>query len=360
MKALCLTQPERLEFIELPQASLPGAGEALVAIHAIGICGTDISGYLGKMPFIECPRILGHELGVEVLALGRGVTHLKPGDHCSVEPYLNCGHCHSCQHGKTNCCESLRVLGVHCDGGMRERMILPAHKLHPANALSFEQLALVETLAIGCHAVNRAAISSSDEVLIIGAGPIGLTVLEFARLTGAPITILEVNESRRAFVQQHAPGVRVVESLPDEPCAQVVFDATGHAGSMAQALHLARFTGRLIYVGITKEPVFLNDPLFHRRELTLLASRNAIASDFPRILSLIASGQIDTRPWITHRCTLSELPERMPDWVKPSSRVVKAMVSSLESSLPRSCGEASQKPQGPEPKDQENPNALWS
>jgi 2-desacetyl-2-hydroxyethyl bacteriochlorophyllide A dehydrogenase len=327
MKALCLTQPERFELIGLPEASAPGPNEALVAIHSIGICGTDISGYLGKMPFIEYPRILGHELGVEVLAVGDSVTHIKPGDRCSVEPYLNCGTCHSCQQGKTNCCESLRVLGVHTDGAMRERMLLPAHKLHPANALNFDQLALVETLAIGCHAVNRATIRSDDDVLIIGAGPIGLTVLEFARLTGAPITVLELNEARRAFVQKYYPGIRVVECLPDEPCAQVIFDATGHPGSMARALKLARFTGRIIYVGITKEPVLLDDPLFHRRELTLLASRNAVASDFPRILSLIASGQIDTRPWITHRCSLDELPSQMPEYVKPCTGVVKAVIS---------------------------------
>jgi alcohol dehydrogenase len=327
MKALCLTQPEHFEFIELPEAAAPGSGEALVAIRAIGICGTDISGYLGKMPFIECPRILGHELGVEILAVGEGVTDVQPGDRCSVEPYLNCGSCHACQQDKTNCCESLRVLGVHTDGAMRERMILPAHKLHPANALSFEQLALVETLAIGCHAVNRATIRSDDDVLIIGAGPIGLTVLEFARLTGAAITVLELNETRCAFVRENYPGVTVVESLPDEPCAQVVFDATGHPVSMASALKLARFTGRIIYVGITKEPVLLDDPLFHRQELTLLASRNAVGSDFPRILSLIASGQIDTRTWITHRCTLDELPAYMPVWVMPGSGLVKGVVS---------------------------------
>lgn len=287
---------------------MPGAGEALVAIRAIGICGTDFSGYLGKMPFIEFPRILGHELGVEVLAIGENVTHLNPGDRCSVEPYLNCGTCHACKRGNTNCCETLQVLGVHCDGGMRERMILPAHKLHPSNTLSFEQLALVETLAIGCHAVNRAQVTTADDVLIIGSGPIGLTVLEFARATGAPITILELNAARRDFVQQHYPGVTVVASLPDAPAFQIIFDATGNPGSMATTLRYARFTGRIIYVGITKDPVLLDDPLFHRRELTLLASRNAVASDFPRILAMIQSGQIDTRPWISHRCKFEDLP----------------------------------------------------
>ncbi|MCW0220741.1 MAG: zinc-binding alcohol dehydrogenase family protein [Prosthecobacter sp.] len=326
MKALRLTKSTSLEFIELPEAAAPGTGEALVAIRAIGICGTDISGYLGKMPFIEFPRILGHELGVEVLAVGSDVTHLKAGDRCSVEPYMNCGHCHACQQGRTNCCETLQVLGVHVDGGMRERMVLPAHKLHPCPALDFAQLALVETLAIGCHAVNRAAITAQEDVLIIGAGPIGLTVLEFAKLATDQITLLELNQTRRDFVEQHYPGVKVVESLPDEPAAQVVFDATGNSQSMARAVRLARFTGRIVYVGITKEPVPLDDPLLHRRELTLLASRNAVAADFPRILGLIESGQINTQPWISHRCEFADLPEIMLSWVLPQSGVIKGLV----------------------------------
>lgn len=311
----------------MPEAAALGAGEALVGIRAIGICGTDFSGYLGKMPFIEFPRILGHELGVEVLAVGDGVTHLQVGDRCSVEPYLNCGMCHACKRGSTNCCETLQVLGVHCDGGMRERMVLPARKLHACNALGFEQLALVETLAIGCHAVNRAQVVAGDEVLIVGVGPIGLTVLEFARAAEAAITLLELNPARRLFVEQNYPGIQVVAMLPDEAAFQVVFDATGHAGSMAGTLRYARFTGRIVYVGITKEPVMLDDPLFHRRELTLLASRNAVAADFPRILGMMESGVIDTRPWISHRCEFGELPGEMEEWLRPEARVIKAVVS---------------------------------
>jgi 2-desacetyl-2-hydroxyethyl bacteriochlorophyllide A dehydrogenase len=327
LRSLTLTAPKTFTWTTLPEAHSPQKGEALVAIRAIGICGTDFSGYLGKMPFIEFPRILGHELGVEVLAVGECVTHLQIGDRCSVEPYLNCGTCHSCQRGSTNCCETLQVLGVHCDGGMRERMILPAHKLHPCNALVFEQLALVETLAIGCHAVNRAHVTSADDVLIIGAGPIGLTVLEFARAANAAITILELNAARREFVAQNYPGVNVVPSLPDAPAFQIVFDATGNPNSMAGTLRFARFTGRIVYVGITKEPVLIDDPLFHRRELSLLASRNAVASDFPRILGMIQSGQINTLPWISHRCEFGELPALMDVWLEPESRVIKAVVS---------------------------------
>ncbi|HCN28298.1 MAG TPA: L-iditol 2-dehydrogenase [Verrucomicrobiales bacterium] len=327
MRALTLAGKEDFEWTTLPEPAAPGPGQALVAIRAIGICGTDISGWRGRMPFITCPRILGHELGVEVLATGEDVAHLRAGDRCSVEPYLECGACHSCSRGKTNCCESLEVLGVHCDGGMRERMILPARKLHSCGGLHFEQLALVETLAIGCHAVDRAALEPEDDVLIVGAGPIGLSVLEFARMAAKRITVFELSAARREFVARHYPGTHVVDSLPDEPVAQVVFDATGSAVSMTRAFRHARFTGRVVYVGITPDPVPLDDPLLHRRELTLLASRNAVSADFPRILRLIQEGRIRTGPWITHRAPLEELPEKMREWTQPEAAVVKAVVA---------------------------------
>lgn len=326
MRALQLVAPQQFDWIDLPEPGPPGPGEALVAVRAMGVCGTDISGWLGKMPFISFPRLLGHELGVEVLAVGPGVDHLRPGDRCAVEPYLNCGDCHACRQGRTNCCETLEVLGVHVDGGLRERWRLPARRLHPDNSLDFEQLALVETLAIGCHAVDRAALTASEDVLIVGAGPIGLSVLEFARLASDRVTVLETSAARRAFVERHYPGVTAVAELADTPCAQVVIDATGNAMAMARALRFARFTGRLVYVGITAEPVPLDDPLFHRRELTLLASRNARSADFPRILDLIRSGRIDTRPWISHRAAWTGLPAALPAWTTPGSGVVKAVV----------------------------------
>jgi alcohol dehydrogenase len=326
MRALQLTAPQEFSFIDIPEPAAPRAGEALLKVHAIGICGTDVSGYLGKMPFMELPLILGHELGVEVLAVGEGVTNVRPGDRCSVEPYLNCGTCHSCAQGRTNCCETLRVLGVHCDGGMCERITLPAHKLHPRNTLSFEQLALVEMLGIGCHAVNRAQVQANDSVLIVGAGPIGLTVLEFARIAGAKVSIVDLNETRLAFVKRTWPDVTVLSTAPAEASAQIVFDATGHAGSMSMSFRYARFTGKVVFVGITKDPVPLDDPLFHRRELTLLASRNAVASDFTRILELIESGSINTQPWVSHRANFDALPESMRLWIKPETGVVKAVV----------------------------------
>lgn len=340
MKAIQLEKPQSFRSIDIAEPSAPGAGEALVRVHRIGICGTDISGYLGKMPFFSYPRIPGHELGVEVLAVGAGVTNVKPGDRCSVEPYMNCGACLPCCGGHTNCCENLKVLGVMMDGGMTERLLLPARKLHPANKLSLEQCALVETLAIGCHAVNRGNPQPGENVLVIGAGPIGLSVIEFAKLSGAKTIVLDLNEQRLAFCRekmgvQHTilskgdgSELELLKLLTDGALAQVVIDATGSNKSMGHALGYCGFTGRLVYVGITQaEVAFPHAPVMHRRELTLLASRNALPPDFTRIIQLIEGGRIDTRPWITHHAAFEEVAERFPVWIKPETGVIKAVVT---------------------------------
>src|SRR5947207_1133041 len=215
MKALQLEKPQQFRFIETPEPAAPGSGEALVRVQRVGICGTDYSGFLGKMPFFSYPRIPGHELGVEVLDVGDGVTNVRPGDRCSVEPYINCQKCHACVRGRTNCCEKHQTLGVHCDGGLRPFFLVPARKLHVSHKLSFEQLALVETLAIGCHATHRAAPQPDESSLIIGAGPIGLSTLEFVKLTGATTLMLDVNDQRLDFCQR-VMGVQHTIKLSDQ------------------------------------------------------------------------------------------------------------------------------------------------
>jgi alcohol dehydrogenase len=342
MKAIQLEKPHSLRGIDIPEPAAPGAGEALVRIHRIGICGTDISGYLGKMPFFSYPRIPGHELGVEVLAVGANVTNVNPGDHCSVEPYMNCGQCFSCLKSATNCCENLKVLGVMMDGGMTERMVLPARKLHQANELTLEQCALVETLAIGCHAVNRGNPQPGENVLVIGAGPIGLSVIEFVKLSGAKTVVIDLNEQRLAFCREKmgvkhtllskGDGTELEElkGVTDGALAQVVIDATGSNKSMGAALSLCSFAGRLVYVGITQQEIsFPHAPVMHRRELTLLASRNALPPDFKRIIKLIEDGRIDTRPWITHHAGFNEVVDVFPTWIKPETGVIKAVVTMM-------------------------------
>ena len=336
MKAIRLEAPKEFRRIEVPEAEAPGPGEALVRVHRIGICGTDISGYLGKMPFFQYPRIPGHELGVEVLEVGPGVATVKPGDRCSIEPYMNCGDCHACRKGASNCCANLKVIGVMIDGGMRERFLIRAEKLHPSTRLSFDQLALVETLAIGCHAANRSGLQSNESCLVIGAGPIGLATLEFVKLTGAKTIVMDINDGRLEFCRrvmgvEHMlkPSANLdadLRELTDGGLPDVVIDATGSSASMSAAFGLIAPAGRLVYVGITTDEVTFRHPVFHRPEGTLLCSRNALPNDFTRIIGLIETGKIDTKPWITHRAAFDDLIDVFPSFAKPETGVIKAMV----------------------------------
>lgn len=336
MKAISLEAPKQFQRVEIPGPERPGPGEALVRVHNVGICGTDIGGYLGKMPFFSYPRIPGHELGVEVLDVAPDVANVAPGDRCSVEPYINCQKCHACVRGHTNCCETHQTLGVHCDGGLRPLFLVPARKLHISRKLAFEQLALVETLAIGCHAVDRAAPQPDESCLIIGAGPIGLATLEFAKLTGAKIIMLDVNEQRLEFCRrvmgvQHTIQLSdrledELQELTDGHLPDVVIDATGNSGSMSNAFGLIAQAGRLVFVGITTDEVHFRHPVFHRPEGTLLCSRNALSKDFARIIELIEAGRIATGPWITHRAAFDELIDIFPSYTRPETGVIKAVV----------------------------------
>lgn len=338
MRAIRLEEPKQFRYVEIDEPASPGPGEALVRTHRMGICGTDYSGYLGKMPFFRYPRVPGHELGVEVLEVGAGVTNVEVGARCSVEPYMNCGKCFACRKGNGNCCETLNVIGVMIDGGLCERFIIRADKLHPSTKLSFEQLALVETLAIGCHACDRGAPQQGAHVLIIGAGPIGLATLEFTRLTGAVITVMDMVPSRLDFVRQtygieqtivfQGDGGELdqMKEITGGDMYEVVTDATGNSRSMANALKYVAHTGELVYVGITTEEISFPHPALHRPEMTIKGSRNALPADFTRIIKLIEDGTIDTAPWITHRVSFDQVVENFETYTRPETGVIKAVI----------------------------------
>jgi 2-desacetyl-2-hydroxyethyl bacteriochlorophyllide A dehydrogenase len=337
MKAIQLTEPGTLTAFLAEEPAAPTSGEALVRVRRIGVCGTDIHAFGGKQPFFTYPRILGHELGVEVISVGEGVENVKPGDRCSVEPYINCGKCIACRRGKPNCCTDIKVLGVHTDGGMREQFLVPARKLHPSTVLTYEQLALVETLGIGCHAVERAQVEKDEFVLVIGAGPIGLAVMQFAVEKGARVIVLDINEARIKFCQAQLGVTHAINGAKEDvlealkritsgDLPTVVFDATGNPKSMMGAFEFPAHGGRLVFVGLFPGDVTFHDPGFHKRELTLMGSRNAHPQDFTRIIGLIESGRIDTTPWITHRGSFENVPKEFPAWTDPKSGVIKAMI----------------------------------
>ncbi len=336
MKAVYLDQPGQFRMTEIDPPAAPGAGEALVEVRRVGVCGTDLHAYEGKQPFFNYPRILGHELSVEILEAGENPFGLAARDRCSVEPYLHCGHCKSCRRGLTNCCVNLKVLGVSTDGGMRERFVLPLHKLHRSEWLSFDQLALVEMLSIGAHAVERADLKPEDDILILGVGPIGLAVLEFVRLAGLEVSVVDVNEARLNYCRKtlkipncidarHEP-LAVLRELKGGELPAIVFDCTGNPKSMLGALEFMTHGGKLVFVGLFPGEIKFNDPAFHLRETTLLSSRNATARNFRRVIRLLESGVIDVERWITHRVTYSEVAENYPVWLAQSENFRKAIV----------------------------------
>lgn len=341
MNTIVLDEPFNFRFTQTAEPASPGPGEALVRVRRLGICGTDYHAFRGRQPFFSYPRILGHELGVEVLALGKenqkdGKT-VQVGDRCAVEPYLNCGQCVACRAGKTNCCASLKVLGVHIDGGMRERIVVPICKLHKSSTLSLDQLALVETLGIGAHAVDRASVQYGECVLVIGAGPIGLSVIQFAAAAGARILVMDVNANRLEFCRANLDvagtlnpdeqASKVLEDLCDGDLPTAVFDVTGNPESMHGAFKYVASGGRLIFVGIYLGDIAFYDPDFHRKELTLLATRNSTGHDFRRIVDLMERGTVDTTPWITHRASFQELPNTFNSWLDPAECVIKAVIT---------------------------------
>lgn len=337
IQVISLDRPGAFRLASEPEPAAIGPDEALLRVHRVGVCGTDVHAYYGRQPFFDYPRILGHELGVEVVAIGPNVANVAVGDRCAVEPYLNCGACVACRQGRTNCCVRLQTLGVHTDGGMRELIVLPANKLHPSAKLSYEQLALVETLAIGCHAVNRAQLGAGEWALVIGAGPIGLAAMQFAHLAGARVVALDISPGRLEFCRTQGTAAHLVEGGDDALAAiaeltggegaTAVFDATGNLQSMARAFDFAAHTGRVTLVGLAQGDVSFHDPSFHRRELTINATRNAVAADFTRIIALIEDNRIDTQPWITHRATPAELVADFEQWQRPEAGLLKAMVA---------------------------------
>jgi 2-desacetyl-2-hydroxyethyl bacteriochlorophyllide A dehydrogenase len=334
MRAIVLAEAGRFEAIETERALEPREGEALVRVLRVGVCGTDIHAFHGRQPFFSYPRILGHELAVEVVRLGLGSAGsvAREGDVCAVEPYLHCGACRACVVGKTNCCEALQVLGVHTDGGMRPFLLVPVEKLHPASGLSLEQAALVETLAIGCHAVSRSLPSQwppGSRVLVIGAGPIGLSAVQWVQARGVQPWLLDVSGPRRAFCSEKLGVQRAFapQELPESETFDIVFDATGNPASMNAAFNRVAHGGTLVFVGLFPGEVMFHDPLFHRREITLLASRNALPQDFHDVIAAISCGKIDTTPWITHSCNFGDFIPSFDSWLQPDSGLIKGIVN---------------------------------
>ncbi|TQS73072.1 zinc-binding alcohol dehydrogenase family protein [Rhodobacteraceae bacterium] len=325
MKALLCAAPGALETVERPRP-VDKDGHLRVRIAAIGICGTDYHIYGGNQPFLAYPRVMGHELSAYAMA-DSADGRIKEGDLLVVNPYLTCGTCHACTIGKPNCCENIAVLGVHTDGGMCEEIVVPEGNLYPANELSPQAAAMVEFLAIGAHGVRRAAPRKGSHALIVGAGPIGVGAALFAHIAGAHVTLRDTSPERLALAQKIVPAART-ELVSDAKGAvyDTVFDATGNISAMNSGLNYLAHGGNYVLLSVVKGDLNFADPEFHKRETTLIASRNALQADFEHVMQCMADGLVPVDDIGTHRTTLEGAVTDLPKWAADRGTVVKALI----------------------------------
>lgn len=336
MRALICNEPGRLALIDRPAPGALQPGQVRLAVSHVGICGTDYHIFEGKHPFLQYPRVMGHEISAHVAEAGPG-SAFRPGELVIVNPYLACGRCIACRKGKPNCCMAIQVLGVHTDGAFCDEIVVPESNVYPAGGLAPEQAATVEFLAIGAHAVRRAGPADSGRALVIGAGPIGLGTALFARIAGFDVTLADVSEERLAaardrfgFESSLVAGDLALSAamvLTDNEGFDAVFDATGNARSMNAALPFVAHGGVLVFVSVVKDEIAFADPEFHKREMSMIASRNALKEDFMHVAASIASGAIDTEKLITHRTSLEGAATDLPRWAHVKEGLIKATIA---------------------------------
>ncbi|UVK40433.1 zinc-binding alcohol dehydrogenase family protein [Mesorhizobium sp. AR10] len=335
MKAVVCRSPGDLVVEDRPAPGAPPSGWALVAVSHVGICGTDYHIFEGKHPFLAYPRIMGHEVSGTVIATGEGVD-LAVGEPVIVNPYLACGKCIACRQGKPNCCVKIEVLGVHRDGAMGEQILVPAQNLYPANGVSLADAAAVEFLAIGAHAVRRAHAQPGARTLVVGAGPIGLGTALFARIAGLDVTLLDMSSERLGFAASEldfttldasqATAAGLVREATGGEGFDVVFDATGNTQSVQSAFAHVAHGGTLVLVSVVKDDIAFSDPEFHKREMALIGSRNALRADFDHVAASIRNGAVPLAKLVTHRTTLGDTPRDLARWAHEKSGLIKAVI----------------------------------
>jgi 2-desacetyl-2-hydroxyethyl bacteriochlorophyllide A dehydrogenase len=336
MNAVVCISPGELKAIN-KTAPTAQKGQAIVKIRRVGICGTDIHAFDGTQPYFSYPRILGHELSGELVEGGQ-LPGFSPKEIVTVLPYWNCGKCVACRMGKPNCCVHMRVCGVHVDGGMVEYLSVPADALVHGNGLSFDELAMVEPLAIAAHAVQRGQIKNEEFVLVVGAGPIGIGLVQFCKLAGAKVIVMDIDEQRLEFCRKtirpdyvinpaSASAVNEIKAITNNDMATAVFDATGSLAAINSALAFLAHGGRYVLVGLQSGDLSFNHPEFHKRETTLMSSRNALREDFEYVISCIKENKLRPLDFITHRLSLGALQSEFKELIGSKELVVKAMVN---------------------------------
>ncbi|CAL66679.1 zinc-binding alcohol dehydrogenase family protein [Christiangramia forsetii] len=333
MKYIVCEEPGNFQLKE-KEKPVPKDNEALLRVKKVGICGTDLHAYSGNQAFFTYPRILGHELASEVVEIGENERGLKSGDNVVVMPYISCGECVACRNGKTNCCSNISVIGVHSDGGMQEYITVRQDLLLPANQLSNDQMAIVEPLAIGAHAIRRAQLKKGETVVVVGCGPIGIGIIKLVQIAGAKVIALDMNDDRLEYAKNEIGADHIVNVSKDPvekiteitngDLADVVFDASGHKAALESGPDYMAHGGRYVLVGLSKGELTFTHPKIHAKESSILCSRNATVEDFEHVIKVL--DEFPTSSFITHNVPFGDMIENFDSWTKPETGVIKATV----------------------------------
>jgi 2-desacetyl-2-hydroxyethyl bacteriochlorophyllide A dehydrogenase len=338
MRAIICERPELLS-IQSKEQPQPNPDESLLQVKRVGICGTDLHAFKGNQPFFSYPRILGHELATQVIESGNNASRIKAGDKAVLIPYINCEKCDACLAGKSNCCENLKVFGVHTDGGMQDIISFPTRLLIPANDLSYDEIAIVEPLAIGAHALRRANVKKNDLIVVMGCGPIGMGIIQLGKYIGATVVAIDINESRLNLTSKSFQADLTLNALqtPMErikqtygSLAHTVFDATGSKVAIEGGINYMRHGGNFVLVGLFKGELAFHHPAIHAKETTLMCSRNATREDFDFVLNVLREKKFNTDAYITRKTNSENIVTGFHEWSSPSSQEIK-VISDWES-----------------------------
>jgi threonine dehydrogenase-like Zn-dependent dehydrogenase len=332
MKALALIAPGRVEIATVREPR-PAPGELLLKVEMVGLCGTDLNSFRGRNPLISYPRILGHEIAATIL---EGDAGTPAGTRVTVSPYTACGRCPSCRRGRENACRYNETFGVQRDGAITELLAVPAAKIYPSATLSHKQLALVEPLTVGAHAVARGRVTANDTVAIIGCGGIGLGSIAASAFRGARTIAIDLDDAKLAIARLagateliHSRNENVAERLRDLTAGEgpdVIIEAIGLAETFRLAVEEVAFTGRVVYIGYPKDHVSYETKLFIQKELDVMGSRNALPEDFRAVMAMLDAGRFPVEEAVTAVVGLDQAPAMLAEWSDNPAAFTKIMV----------------------------------
>ena len=336
MKALFIDSPGLTSLRDVPEP-VASEDEVVLRVRYVGYCGSDLSTFRGKNPLVAYPRIPGHEISGSIEARGANVPEeWSVGRNVTLSPYTECGVCFACRSGRPNCCRDNQTLGVQRDGALTERIAVPWRRLFASAKLGLRELAMVEPLTVGGHAVDRACVASDEVVVVLGCGAIGLGAVAGAAFRGARVVAVDIDDSKLALatragamwtinttrVELHA----ALSELTDGQGPAVVIEAIGLPETYRAAVEEVAFAGRVAYIGYAKAPVEFTTRLFVQKELNILGSRNAMPSDFCEVIAMLEDGRFPVDEAITRVVPLAEAGSALADWAAEPALVTKLLV----------------------------------